>query len=110
MVGTFQRIDIPVLPQLLQYEFVLFTGRVAAVADFNCPLLPPLLQLPSPPLLTPLTLRMLSHGGPCKPCKPPLCTLFLSHPPLQADCDVYFRQHIKLVDWGTPLPTAVGMR
>lgn len=26
VVGTFQRIDIPVLPQLLQYEFVLFTG------------------------------------------------------------------------------------
>ncbi|PRW45171.1 Glycosyl transferase family 8 [Chlorella sorokiniana] len=50
VVGTFQRIDIPVLPQLLQYEFVLFT-----------------------------------------------------------DCDVYFRQRIKLVDWGTPLPLAVGM-
>ncbi|KAI7840394.1 hypothetical protein COHA_005895 [Chlorella ohadii] len=50
VVGTFQRIDIPVLPQLMQYEFVLFT-----------------------------------------------------------DGDVYFRQRIKLVDWGTPLPQAVGM-
>ncbi|KAI7840392.1 hypothetical protein COHA_005893 [Chlorella ohadii] len=50
VVGAFQRIDIPILPQLLQFEFVLFT-----------------------------------------------------------DCDVYFRQHIKLVDWGTPLPKAVGM-
>lgn len=26
-----------------------------------------------------------------------------------ADCDVYFRLPMKLVDWGTPLPTAIGM-
>lgn len=29
--------------------------------------------------------------------------------PLPADCDVYFRQPIRLIDWGTPLPEAVGM-
>lgn len=26
-----------------------------------------------------------------------------------ADCDVYFRQQMKLFDWGTPLPTALGL-
>ncbi|EFN52174.1 expressed protein [Chlorella variabilis] len=50
LVGTFQRIDIPILRQFDQYNYVLFT-----------------------------------------------------------DCDVYFRQQMKLVDWGTPLPEAVGM-
>lgn len=28
---------------------------------------------------------------------------------LSADCDVYFRQRMRLVDWGTPLPEALGM-
>lgn len=30
-------------------------------------------------------------------------------PPFHADCDVYFRKRMKLVDWGVPLPTAIGM-
>lgn len=50
MVGTFQRIDIPILHEFDQYHYVLFT-----------------------------------------------------------DCDVFFRQQMKLVDWGTPLPVAAGM-
>lgn len=50
MVGTFQRIDIPILHEFDQYHYVLFT-----------------------------------------------------------DCDVFFRQQMKLVDWGTPLPIAAGM-
>ncbi|KAL4447483.1 hypothetical protein ABPG75_004702 [Micractinium tetrahymenae] len=50
MVGTFQRIDIPILREFDQYHYVLFT-----------------------------------------------------------DCDVFFRQQMKLVDWGTPLPIAAGM-
>ncbi|KAI7845916.1 hypothetical protein COHA_000462 [Chlorella ohadii] len=28
---------------------------------------------------------------------------------LFTDCDVYFRKHMKLIDWGTPLPAAIGM-
>lgn len=32
VVGTFQRIDIPTLPQLLQFEFVLFTGAARAAS------------------------------------------------------------------------------
>ncbi|PRW61424.1 Glycosyl transferase family 8 [Chlorella sorokiniana] len=28
---------------------------------------------------------------------------------LFTDCDVYFRKHMKLIDWGTPLPHALGM-
>ncbi|KAI3432850.1 hypothetical protein D9Q98_010433 [Chlorella vulgaris] len=50
VVGTFQRIDIPILRQFDQYNYVLFT-----------------------------------------------------------DCDVFFRKQMKLIDWGTPLPIAVGM-
>lgn len=25
------------------------------------------------------------------------------------DCDVYFRRRMKLIDWGSPLPTALGL-
>lgn len=49
-MGTYQRIDIPILRQFDQYNYVLFT-----------------------------------------------------------DCDVYFRQQMKLIDWGSPLPAALGM-
>lgn len=50
VVGTFQRVDIPILPELAEYDFVLFT-----------------------------------------------------------DSDVFFRHHMSLVDWGSPLPKAAGM-
>jgi hypothetical protein len=50
LIGTYQRIDIPILREFDQYNYVLFT-----------------------------------------------------------DCDVYFRQRMKLVDWGAPLPQALGM-
>lgn len=36
VVGTFQRIDIPILPQLLQFEFVLFTGAHAQQLQRCC--------------------------------------------------------------------------
>ena len=39
---------------------------------------------------------------------PILAALPCPHYP-HADCDVYFRLHMKLVDWGSPLPTAIGM-
>ena len=32
-----------------------------------------------------------------------------THPALPADCDIFFRQRMKLFDWGTPLPTALGL-
>ncbi|KAL4423982.1 hypothetical protein ABPG75_001283 [Micractinium tetrahymenae] len=50
LVGAFQRIDIPILSEFDQYNYVLFT-----------------------------------------------------------DCDVFFRKRMKLFDWGTPLPTALGL-
>ncbi|KAI7840968.1 hypothetical protein COHA_005197 [Chlorella ohadii] len=50
LVGAFQRMDIPILPQLDQYNYVLFT-----------------------------------------------------------DCDVFFRRPVRLVDFGTPLPSALGL-
>jgi hypothetical protein len=50
LVGAYLRIDIPKLPQLDQYNYVLFT-----------------------------------------------------------DCDVYFRKRMKLINWGSPLPAAIGM-
>ncbi|KAL4421857.1 hypothetical protein ABPG77_001339 [Micractinium sp. CCAP 211/92] len=50
LVGAFQRIDIPILPELDQYNYVLFT-----------------------------------------------------------DCDVFFRKRMRLLDWGSPLPAAIGM-
>lgn len=113
VVGTFQRIDIPVLPQLLQYEFVLFTGRRSVGLGMSgC---------------------RRSHFRHCHDCLHTRCqhgcSSWLAHWAMQAtpassvhpspfpcplhrpaDCDVYFRQRIKLVDWGTPLPSAVGMR
>ncbi|KAL4423983.1 hypothetical protein ABPG75_001284 [Micractinium tetrahymenae] len=50
LVGAFQRIDIPILSEFDQYNYVLFT-----------------------------------------------------------DCDVFFRKRMRLLDWGTPLPAAIGM-
>ena len=48
--------------------------------------------------MSPLTLS--SHPNPSSPPLPA---------PSIADCDVFFRQQMTLVAWGTPLPTAVGM-
>ncbi|KAL4423954.1 hypothetical protein ABPG75_001255 [Micractinium tetrahymenae] len=50
ILGAFQRIDIPILREFDQYNYVLFT-----------------------------------------------------------DCDVFFRKQMKLIDWGVPLPQALGM-
>ena len=48
------------------------------------------------------------RGGPhTVVCNPPSMPHALPCPP--ADCDVYFRLHMKLVDWGSPLPAAIGM-
>lgn len=51
---------------------------------------------------------------PCCPCLAADAALLLQiafhvRPPLVADCDVFFRRQMKLVDWGVPLPTAIGM-
>jgi hypothetical protein len=35
-VGTFQRIDIPILRQFDQYNYVLFTGALASSALLLC--------------------------------------------------------------------------
>ena len=30
-------------------------------------------------------------------------------PRRRTDCDVYFRKPVRLADWGSPLPSAVGL-
>ena len=106
IVGAYLRIDIPKLPQLDQYNYVLFTGacrrgegsRVACgrgAADALCwgQWGASLSSWPSQGEWQQLAIHLLCQ---C-PCSVP------------ADCDVYFRKRMKLIDWGSPLPAAIGM-
>lgn len=119
VVGTFQRIDIPVLPQLVQYEFVLFTGRASRSRCAWIGLLCTGSCKPTLPLcMGRAALAAVRREAAC--CHRPRVEIVAAAAPSvpltrafikpAADCDVYFRQRIQLVDWGTPLPQAVGMR
>ena len=93
LVGAFQRIDLPLLPDLSQYNYVLFTGGWvdAGGGGLTC---------------VPCCGRQGTGSGNSTPARvaPAQCLR-----PNPTDCDVYFRKQIRLIDWGMPLPTALGL-
>lgn len=109
LVGAFQRMDIPILHQLDQYNYVLFTGapawNVVAAAS----------------RIVHASLLVIGAGATDtsdvkRPCPPDglhsgvaAKDYSASAASLHSDCDVYFRQPVRLVDWGTPLPSALGL-
>lgn len=142
MVGTFQRIDIPILhewvPQLLcianscsQPERSVCLWP-ALLPLFNVNVGQRLASLPAG-LISTITcfLQVILAGcsgfelqGNCLLGRVAASSQIARHVALHwsalfkraalmslqsADCDVFFRQQMKLVDWGTPLPVAAGM-
>jgi len=95
-VGGFQRIDIPILRNFDQYTYILFTGafRFDSPRDVW-------LECSCRPWAVPHLYDACMEGS--------MRNVRNLRFPLHTDCDVYFRQHMKLVDWGTPLPTALGL-